>query len=695
MKSRVSPVGTVVRRRIAHAMLAIAVLLLGASTAGAGTKPKKTTEPPPVKEERYSKKESALLPALRTAALTVTTTAPGSRANDPRAMKLLVLAGDGLEPGFAAIKDTLNRIGIPYDAVIRKDQLLPPLSDPLQGNYQGIIMTTDELGYSPAENQWVSALTPEDSVALAEYAAAFRVRTVLYYCYPKPDIGMNWGGTSLNWNGDGTTANFTASASTVFGYLNRANPVPIKLASVYLGSLLNPQTTGETTTPILTSPQGNPLLSIHKKADGREYLVGTYDNDAYVLHTLAFNYGLINWVTKGVFLGTRKIYLSPQIDDLFLANDLYVDGDPLCQPSGFLLDPTYDPADNCPTHRIDGSDLTALKLWQDGVRAQPQTARFRSSFAFNGLGANTRTPAQDSLTQTAKSYPSAFFYVNHTFTHEDLDCYEPDTSGGCTAATYAQSYDEVRKNKQAANSLGLNFEAQSMVTPGISGLRNPNFIAAAYALNVRNFVGDISRMPVLPPNTGLVNPLNSAIFEVPRYATNIFYNVTTELNNVPGSEPDEYNYFYGPGGISATFQTPQSYNDILERESSFMLRYMLQFSAYPLMFHQSNVDRFIGNRSLYSDLIDRTLQKFRAISTLNVTSLSQMETTTLLKNRMLYNASGASGVLRPGYGVTIQITNPGYVPITGVCGRACETYGGQRMSFYNNLVPGTPVTILF
>jgi outer membrane protein TolC len=94
-------------------------------------------------------------------------------------------------------------------------------------------------------------------------------------------------------------------------------------------------------------------------------------------HSLALTYGVINWVTKAIFLGSRKIYLSPQTDDFFLPNHLFVRGNPACMPGGFQTNPTSNLADLCPagglmTARI----LVLLAIVSSSVTAgEPPAAR--------------------------------------------------------------------------------------------------------------------------------------------------------------------------------------------------------------------------------------------------------------------------------------------------------------------------------
>ena len=63
---------------------------------------------------------------------------------------------------------------------------------------------------------------------------------------------------------------------------------------------------------------GNAIMIHQKYADGRDFITLTGDSDPSLTHSLALQYGLINWVTKGVFIGERHAYIGIQIDDLLL-----------------------------------------------------------------------------------------------------------------------------------------------------------------------------------------------------------------------------------------------------------------------------------------------------------------------------------------------------------------------------------------
>ena len=56
---------------------------------------------------------------------------------------------------------------------------------------------------------------------------------------------------------------------------------------------------------------------------GWENLAISADNNPELTHTLLLGYGVVNWVTKGVFLGERKIYMTAQPDDVLIPDDLW------------------------------------------------------------------------------------------------------------------------------------------------------------------------------------------------------------------------------------------------------------------------------------------------------------------------------------------------------------------------------------
>ncbi|MGH9721470.1 MAG: hypothetical protein ACRD8O_14770 [Bryobacteraceae bacterium] len=626
--------------------------------------------------------------------MTRTLTGIVSLLTNSRDMKLLVLAADGTEPSFAAIRTILGQIGVPYDAVVltQTGGKLPPLNNFLKGYYQGIILTTGNLA-TCTTNPCSIALPAEGWLALDKYAASYGVRILSYYTFPDPRYGLTWTGVAL----PGGTASFLPASSAVFPDLNRANPVPVSNSFVY--AALPVAGAGETTTPILTINGGIAGVT-HRKGDGREYLALTFDNNPFLLHSLAFGYGLVNWVTKGVFLGHRKVYFSPQVDDIFLGNDLFDSTLAACKPPGFQLDPTVDPASQCPNLRITGGDLNAIRTWQDQMNSG-QAGKIKVTMAYNGFGTTAAggAPPGDSLTAAATQNRSQFFWVSHTYDHENLDCFNPvPNSGVCTPATYSQSLTEINSNRSVGQSLGLIEDLSSMVTPNVSGLNNPNFLSAAASKGIRQVVMDASSLaPGFAHNSAIPNAHRSSILMIPRRPTNIFYNTSTAWPGAPGSQPDEYNHFFGPLGIARIggpggppfFTMNQTYAQIVEREADFIVRNMLRGEVFPVMLHQANLWRYDGVNSLLTDLGSAVLNRFRSLSPVPVNSLSMSSIGDIVDDRMSFNSSGVSATLLPGLSMTIRVSRSARIPVTGICRANCESYGSQPISYFsaNPLLP--------
>lgn len=621
----------------------------------------------------------------------------------PVDMKLLILATDGNEPGLAAIKSFLDHMGTPYNVILlAKGQALPQLDNGAKGFYQGVILTIGNLGICDPGCR--SALPLNEWARLDRYAKAFKVRMVSYYTYPEARYGLI--PTSAVSTSDASPAyvNLTSAGAGVFPYLRPT--ASVKVANSYVYTATTNAAAGETTTPILRL--GNAVVGVtHRKADGRELMALTMDNNPYLFHSAVFHYGVIQWVTKGIFLGARQAYFTPQVDDLFLANDLFDSSKAACIPAGFTTDPTFDPAGQCPTLRVEGRDLSGLAAWQSNIRSNPQFSKFRVSMAFNGYGATEAggASAGDTLVTEAVRQKNNFYWINHTYDHENLDCYKPVANSGiCRAANVAESNAEIASNVSLANSLGLPLDGASMVTPGISGLRNPAFLSAAAARGIKYLIADLSRPEGVPasPNTGIWSSLQPSIFMIPRRPTNIFYNTTTAVLQQPGSQPDEYNYFYGPNGLFRIggpggppfFDTTQSWNQIADRESDALLSYMLRGEMYPSMFHQGNLALFDGTRSLFSEVIGMTLNKFAAISSLPVVSVNQSDLGLMLSQRNAYKQSVVRATLTPGLTVEIQSSGAASVPLTGVCSQNCQTYGTEKQSLISVPAGGTRTILL-
>lgn len=573
-------------------------------------------------------------------------------------MKLLVISADGTEPVFAGIKSVLDQIGVPYDTLIASQTPLTPamLSNGSgAGKYQGILLATGNLGYA-SNGGFQSALTQAQWEMLWAYEADFRVRQVTLYTYPAglPDTyGLNL----VTAVGTNDTSPLGAKLSTrgkqVFSYLNPAATISIRNAYTYLATPIS--TTNPA--PLLSTPDGYAIASIYTYPNGRQNMAITADGNPDLTHTLALGYGIVNWVSKGLFLGQRMVYMSPQPDDMLIADDIW---DIQSQSDATGLE-----------YRLTGNDYTALVRWQNALRAaSPITARMILEMPFNGVGASGIYP-NDTLTPAVTRNPGAFRWISHTYSHELL-----------TAISYSAANTELSRNNTVAKRIPFgNYFKDSMVQPEISGLANPEFLRAARDFGIRFILSDTSQpgWGSPSPNTGIYSTYQPGILIIPRYPTNLYYNVTT-----PAEWTSEYNHFYAPGRVSATWDHALSYAEILDKESEIMLHYLMKSSINPLMFHQSNLRAYDGKNSLLGDLINATLVKYMALYNLPIQSQSQHDLGVEMAARMAYNKSGAQGrILVGAIGsiITVSATAAAQVPFTGIAyGLNSVIYGGQRIS---------------
>lgn len=612
---------------------------------------------------------------------------------DPVHMKILVLTATADDLTLPAIKQALDYLGTPYEVMVTApvptdpstNRLASKLSDlpldtAINGFYQGIILTTGNLTYSPDGSSFFSGLNAAEWASLWAYEAKFSIRQVTWYTFPTQDYGFTGSPSAIDTTTSPLDVPFTAAGREVFGsYLKTTTPLPIRNAYTYLDRPLD-----AATTPLLSDAAGNALAAVRTYPDGRQNLALTFSSNQYLLHNLLVSYGLVNWVTRGLFVGERHVYMTPQLDDLLIADSTWPASTP-CSTS--LEDPSL------PEYRMTGPDFQRVIQWQKGIRAQPTTSNFRSSFAFNGVGSTTAyyneyraatptAPATDTLTPAVRN-DNNFFYINHTYTHANLD-----------SISSAEATNELTENHKvaAAGGLGLRrYSRGNLVTPDISGLANPAFLQSAYTFGTRNLVSDTSRGGTSDnpsPNTGVYNSVEPRIFQIPRRPVNLYFSVTS---------PAEWlaldNCIYPVGA----FGHVDTYDQLLDREANVLLTYLLKGDIDPLMFHQPNLRAYDGVNSTFTDLMGRTLAKYNTYFTLPMESLAQDVIARKMIDRAQFNASGVTATFVPGApgqgpkSITLTAPRAATVPVTGLGAAGSEVYGGQRIT-YVKLAAGQSIT---
>lgn len=661
-------------------------------------------------------------------------------------LKVLVISAEGVasRPSYLAITSMLDQIGVPHDRIVLKGanatalQLVPGTLHDGAGNgrYQGIILETGDLAYEQRPGYFPSAMTASQWAMLRQYQTDFGVRSATMYTRPAVTVtddgvypldvayGLSSAGAVVASDARPITATFTASGREVFSYLNSANPILFKTGNgTDLFTYPSTPLSSTSVVPLLLTTDGvSSMASVYTAPEGWQNLTISADGNPDLTHSLLLGYGVVNWVTKGVFLGERKVYMTAQPDDIMIPDELW---DPVSKstPGGTFR------------HRNTGTDYNRLAAWQAGFRSDPLMAAFRLEMPFNGVGYNTTNPEYlnpgetvDTLSPAIRANPNAFRWINHTWDHTKLD-----PKDGFTP-TVASITNQLAWNHQLATGqrsgepndglapkvvFGL-YERNAFVQPEISGLESPVFWEAAQNFGLRyilmdtskayqNFIPARSTVDEIAPNTGYTSsmdtfvPGNPRIFIIPRYPTNLYYNVST-----PAEWVSEYNHFYGakgivppPPGQASWFGGDSTYEQILDRESDVLLRYMLKFHANSWMFHAANLRAYESdsNRSTLSDLLDLVAAKYRSMYQLPVLSPSQSEIGRIMQARMAYNAAVAGGLnarlVFGANGNTLELQNPSgvavAVPVTGLSIYSA-VYGGQVVANIP-LAPGQSVVL--
>ena len=123
--------------------------------------------------------------------------------------------------------------------------------------------------------------------------------------------------------------------------------------------------------------------------NGQQFLTQTFDSNPYLTHDLVLAYGLLNWVTKGVFLGDYHVYATQEIDDFFIDDSEWIPST-TCLTNLVLKDRTLPDASNLPVFRVDAADMTQLvglandqasrsvTLARDDLRNRPNLGKIRA-----------------------------------------------------------------------------------------------------------------------------------------------------------------------------------------------------------------------------------------------------------------------------------------------------------------------------
>ena len=318
-------------------------------------------------------------------------------------LKVLVISTGTADEdqGLDLIDDLLDELGVPYDVIdsSREDLSAAKLYDGVHGFYNGIILTDAGLYYTGEGNYLNSGFNLEEWQTLHAYERDFSVRESVISGYPASgayykntydlDYGMDGnsieGGSSFNgiWQSP-------AGGTEIFEYVNTGNPLPVTDYSV----MASPSTdgTGPNVKPLLVDQtSGKALVSHLVYADGREVLYSGITNAWYLIHSQILSYEFLNFATKGVFIGARKVYLAAHMDDLFLADGIW--------------NPDTNTTDDEPGYRNSAGDIQNLVVSQQNLVAKyGLLGDFKLDMVFNGGGAEVEQKQAQVLTSDADTW---------------------------------------------------------------------------------------------------------------------------------------------------------------------------------------------------------------------------------------------------------------------------------------------------
>lgn len=550
-------------------------------------------------------------------------------------MKILFLSATNdilIEPGVGQVHQSLLSLGLPYDHVILTESGKRLSDAPLSltnengaAKYYGVITSTGVLSFQDALGNFQSALTPDQWLQLTEYEKRYKVRHASMYTYPTAKLGL------FPLEADHTINNIiTLDPKTkpfATGLVDNVE-MPLTLAYHYPAKIIpsaNKIQPFAYFKKINESDAQKPLAGvIVTYPDEREELHFFFAQSKYSTTSVALTPVWINWLTRGIYIGKRRMHLNIQIDDVFLSTGLW---DPYGDNP--LENPRVDGVESY-VYRLTADDLKYFSDWQKTeLRDLTKNPDYRIELAFNGRGIwESGGYAKDSLMKGAQTLIPEYHWVTHTYTHPDFN-WQP----------YSIVDWELKANKQIAVDLIGDqtkwFSDKSIVTPRISGLFNPFVLQALLDNQIFNVVGDNTRKELLPSNihdglyTTKENNGYDGVLIIPRYATNIFFNAS-----LPVETTAEYNFIY-----HNYFGRDSTVEEIYMRERLRVAKQLLNFEYSPYMFHQANMRTFpwkSSRESLLSIWLKEIISEVRNYSTLPFLHYKMDDLVELYKSRMQF-----------------------------------------------------------
>lgn len=293
-----------------------------------------------------------------------------SQAQKTSASTILVLARD--QTSSYAATSGLHGYGIPYQLVLvpQSGVALPTLnSSATKGNYGGIL-TLSELAYS-YDDGWHSALTTDQWNTLYQYQTQFGARMVRLDVYPTDSFGVTTAIAGAGCCDTGVEQLVSISDATAFPTANLKIGAGMSTSGLwhYPARITNSTIAKE----VAQFGPGGSFASTTSAAiintfGSRQQMVWFTSWATSWSPTSTFlQHAYIQWMTRGLFIGRRRVYLSTQVDDVHLPTSL------------------YSPKDSI--FRARPGDMAAHVSWTQAInRRMPSGSSYFIELAHNGNG---------------------------------------------------------------------------------------------------------------------------------------------------------------------------------------------------------------------------------------------------------------------------------------------------------------------
>ncbi|KAJ3110081.1 hypothetical protein HDU96_006925 [Phlyctochytrium bullatum] len=658
---------------------------------------------------------------------------------------------------------TLQSYGIPYDTLVISSGgysgNLPLESGTDAAKYSAIVLANGMVASAtpPPTGTFASTLTTAQWEQIYAYQIKYSVRTVILNDVPgargvyptvKPAKETN-GGT-------GEVQEVTISDSSLASLAGLKTGVGLSTAGLYhIPATISSSSAVQVTeflrfNPLPPSwPSATTAGAILKHNTTREEMIFYMAFGSWSTTSVAMSHLWVQWASRQVYNGFRRIYATPQIDDVFLVTEGEdVDGKTIA-------------------YRNKPADIDGIISWQSSFGSSlPSGSSFKVELAYNGNGvmeqvASTNpnyyidvnpdfTEAPNEYINPAgagvKQWPTnpftnwdngvllkdplyayfagnsgnlrSFFWVSHTFTHQNFN-----------KNTYDDTVKEITTNQKLAESPYLSLDKNSdvwskssMVTPSISGLFNGDCLRGLVASGVVAAVGDSSRPALQNPSRPLWWPVITSAGSngyggftiVPRQSLNVFFNSSNEQANTR-----LYNKIYYD--ILKQIPRPATTEEVWQAEITRMTRLLMALSWQPyskcfstlsepeLIFHQANLRNadLPGKQSLLQLWFEKVFDSYKRIADWPVVSLKQDDLTRKFLERLQYETANVkvvadvSGNQLKGFTVTAgsdcraPITVPAGAGGASASGASVqsERIGNDPLTLWVSLKAGSTATI--